>query len=387
MLQVLKNIAFTSIAIFLGFYLFYFILCIVYIRKRRVNNSAISTDDKNFPIISIIIPTYNEAKVISRKMKNLQSLKYPKDKIEIIFVDGGSNDGTADIIDELAKDSGLTVKIVQQNQRKGFNKAIVEGFPKTRGEIVCITGAETEYDPEALKIMVEKFRDPRIGAVTGKQKIKNIKEGYFPKLESAYRSLYDLVREAESLMDSPFDIKGEICASRRSVMAHLVKKPELYEKGCIDCCISFQAKIDGYKTVYEPRAVYYEPSPKSIQDSFRQQIRRAATLIENLMAFKGMILNRKFGVFGMLIMPAHFLMLIILPFLLIIGSLGIIMIVMLDISNYTTLAFLLICLLSILLSSKFQAFIKTQIVLVIAALKLLIGIETQKFERLASTRL
>jgi cellulose synthase/poly-beta-1,6-N-acetylglucosamine synthase-like glycosyltransferase len=234
--------------------------------------------------------------------------------------------------------------------------------------------------------MIEKFRDPRIGAVTGKQKIKNIGEGYSPELEVAYRSLYDLVREAESCIDSPFDIKGEISAVRRNVLTHLVKNPELSQRGCIDCCISFQAKMDGYKTLYEPNAIYYELSPKSVKDSFKQQIRRAATLIENMMAFKGMILNKKFGVFGMLIMPAHFLMLIILPFLLLIGSFGIAVIVVLDPSNYLLLALVGIVLLAILVSSKLQAFMKTQIVLIIATLKLLIGTETQKFERLSSTR-
>ena len=340
---------------------------------------------RNLPVVSIIIPTYNEAKVISRRMENLLALHYPRDKLQIVFVDGGSTDGTAELIEGLAKQSGLSVTIVQQGRRKGFNNAVIEGFAKTVGEIICITGAETEYDPEALNVMVENFSDPKIGAVTGKQKIKNVEDGYSAKLEVAYRSIYDFLREAESCIDSPFDIKGEICAARRNIVAHLVEKPELSEKGCIDCCISFQAKVDGYRTVYDPEAAYYELSPKSIQDSFKQQIRRAATLIENMMAFKGMILNKKFGSFGMLIMPAHFLMLIILPFLLLMGSIGIAMIVILDLSNYLLLALVGIVLLAILVSSQIQAFVKTQIVLVIATLQLLIGVETQRFERLSST--
>jgi cellulose synthase/poly-beta-1,6-N-acetylglucosamine synthase-like glycosyltransferase len=301
-------------------------------------------------------------------------------------VDGGSTDGTSELIDDLANDSGLSVTIVQQGRRKGFNNAIIEGFGETTGEIICITGAETEYDPKALDIMVEKFKNPRIGAVTGKQRIKNIEEGYSPKLEAAYRGLYDLLRKAETCIDSPFDIKGEICSARRSVFVHLVKKPELSEKGCIDCCISFQAKMDGFKTVYEPEAAYYELSPKSIKDSFKQQIRRAVTLIENMMAFKCMILNKKFGAFGMLIMPAHFLMLVILPFLFLIGSTGIAIIVMLNLSNHLLLALVGIIVLTTLVLPQLQAFLKTQIVLAIATLKLLIGTDTQELERLSTTR-
>jgi biofilm PGA synthesis N-glycosyltransferase PgaC len=375
LLQILKIVTFASVSFFIGFYLFYLVVCIRYRKAKNVKPPPFSTS-KDFPAVSIIIPTYNEAEVISRKMADLQALDYPKDKLQIVFVDGGSTDGTAELIENSAKDSGLSVAIVQQGRRKGFNKAVIEGFAKTTGEIVCITGAETEYDPEALNVMVEQFNDPRVGAVTGKQKIKNVGEGYSPKLEVAYRSLYDLIREAESCIDSPFDIKGEISAARRNIVARLVKKAELSEKGCIDCCISFQAKMDGYTTVYEPKAAYYELSPKSIRDSFKQQIRRAATLIENMMAFKDMIL----------IMPAHFLMLVILPFLLLIGSIGMAIIIILDLSNYLLLALVGIVLLAILVSSQLQAFLKTQIVLVIATLKFLVGTETQKFERLSSTR-
>jgi cellulose synthase/poly-beta-1,6-N-acetylglucosamine synthase-like glycosyltransferase len=385
MIRILEIVAFTCIGVFIGFYLFYFALCIGSMRTKRRNISAHSLVGTP-PKVSIIIPTYNEALVIPRKVKNLQALNYPKDEFEVVFVDGGSTDGTADLIEKMAKDSGLSVKIVQQGARKGFNKAVIEGFASTAGDIICITGAETEYDPEALRIMVDKLIDPRIGAVTGKQKIKNVEEGYSPKLEVAYRSLYDFLREAESSIDSLFDIKGEISAARRGLLAKLVEKPNLSQKGCIDCCISFQARMDGYKAVYAPEATYSELSPKTVKESFKQQTRRAATLMENMFAFKDMILNKKYGAFGMLIMPAHLLMLNVLPFLLLIGSAGLVLTVAFAPSNYVVFAFVSIILLATALSRQLQAFIKTQLVLIVATLKLLIGTETQKFERLSTTR-
>jgi cellulose synthase/poly-beta-1,6-N-acetylglucosamine synthase-like glycosyltransferase len=111
--------------------------------------------------------------------------------------------------------------------------------------------------------------------------------------------LYDFLRAAESSIDSPFDIKGEISAARRDLITKLVKKPGLSQKGCIDCCISFQARMDGYRTVYAPEATYSEHLPKTVKESFRQQTRRAATLMENMFAFKDMILNMKFGAFDL----------------------------------------------------------------------------------------
>jgi len=359
-------------------------------RYIKINNRASTRknprlEKDSFPPVSIIIPVYNEANALTKRIRNLEELRYLKDKFEIVFVDGGSTDGGTDLLEKFAKESNLSIKVVFQGRRKGFNSGVREGFAETTGDIICITGAETEYDPNALDVMVQHFADPRIGAVTGRQMIRNVDDGFSPKLEVAYRSLYDFVREAESHIDSPFDIKGEICAARRSVVKNLVEKPELSHKGCIDACFSFQARKDGYKTVYEPNAVYFELSPKSIRDSFKQQIRRAATLIQNMMSFKDMILNKKYGAFGLFIMPAHLLMLIILPFVFLTGVIGMAILIALNPSNYFLLAIMCVTLLVTLLSPRLQAFVKTQVVLVIATLGLL-GIDTQKFERLASTR-
>lgn len=384
-LQALRIAALVSMAAFIGFYLFYVVICLRFRRVKRGKMSARPVT-KGLPTVSILIPTYNEARVISQKIRNLQLLHYPKDKLEVVVIDGGSTDGTADLVETLVENSGLSIRLIRQSYRKGFNNAVIESLGESTGEIVCINGAETEYDPEALKFMIDHFSDTSVGAVTGRLEIKNIEDGYSPKLESAYRNLYDMVRTAESNIDSPFDIKGEISAVRRDVLEHLVERTRLREKGAIDTCIVFQARMDGLKTVYEPKAVYHELSPRSLRDSFKQRTRRAAALIENMMTFKSMILNRRFRAFGMLIMPSHFLMLTILPFVLLSGSIALILLVALDSSDFLSVAILAAFLLALLLSSRLQAFLKTQLALIIATLGLFFRIETQKFERLPSAR-
>ncbi len=186
-------------------------------------------------------------------------------------------------------------------------------------------------------------------------------------------------------MDSTFDIKGEISAARRIVCLHLVQNKALLNRGCIDCCLSFQAKIDGYRTIYEPNAFYYEFSPKSLRESLRQTTRRATTLIQNMIVFKSMILNRKCGLFGLLIMPTHFLMLTLLPLLLALGSIGLTISVLLD-PSYISIIVLSVSILSVVASSRVRAFFKTQLLLIPAVFGL-VFMESQKFKRLESTRL
>lgn len=383
-MELFTSITFVLLIVFFGFYLVYYLICNFYVQKKNCvrQNNAI----KIHPKVSIILPVYNEVNVLKRRIENFEEINYPKDMLELVFVDGGSNDGSVQLLKNLKSQSDLLIKLIFQGQRNGFNNAVREGFAATTGEIICITGAETEYDKEALNMLVRHFKDPKIGAATGKQVVKNVNDGLSPQIEIAYRELYDFMREGESCLDSPFDIKGEITAARRSIIQALVENHRLKKAGCIDCCVNFQGKIDGFRTVYDPDAYYSELSPKLIRDSFKQQVRRAATLIENMLAFKEIFFKSKYGPFGLLIMPAHFLMLVVLPYLMLALGIFVSIIVAVNPANLLFLTFFVIAFLSLIISKKVKAFVQTQLALVAATIKLLKGVETQKFERIESAR-
>jgi poly-beta-1,6-N-acetyl-D-glucosamine synthase len=323
---------------------------------------------------------------MGKKVQNFLQIKYPQDKLEVVFVDGGSQDGTVKELEKSLANVSYTSRIIEQGSRKGFNSAVVEGFQQTTGDIIFITGAETEYEPNAVRLIVDHFADPNVGAVNGTMRINNLGDALSTKIEESYRNYYDFLREAESKMDSLFDIKGEIAAARRNICQHLVDKSSLLKRGCIDACFSFQAKEDNFISIYEPRAVYYEPAPEKIRDSFKQQIRRGATLIENMLSFRNLIFKRRYGKFGMVIMPAHFMMLLVLPFLFVASILGVLTITIFNPINYLLLGVIIAALIVFVVSRGVQAFVKVQVVLIYTVLKMLLGIDTQKFERLKSVR-
>lgn len=384
-LAVLEIITFASIALFVGFYASYYVICFVYVRKKLAFENS-RFEEQQLPIVSLIVPVFNEVKIIQQKIENLQKIDYPSDKFEVVFVDGGSNDGTVEKIESSSRTISYSQRIIKQGSRKGFNSAVVEGFLQTTGEIIFITGAETEYAPDAVRLIVDHFANPKVGAVNGTMQISNLDAGYSTQIEASYRSFYDFIREAESKIDSPFDIKGEIAATRRSICQHIVSKDGILRKGCIDACFSFQAKELGYRTIYEPRAVYSESAPETMRDSFKQQIRRGATLIENTLAYKSMILRPQYGKFGLLIIPAHFLMLLVLPFFFFISIGGTLLLTMLTPLNYFLIVAIVLGLSGLVLSREVQAFAKVQLVLIFVLFRMLLGIDTQKFERLSSVR-
>ena len=386
MSQLFANIFYAIFFMFFGFYTFYYLVCYFY-KSKHINKSETHAYEKmELPKVSFIIPVFNENKIIKDKIENLQELIYPRDRLEIIFVDGGSTDGTAKTIKDIMDCVDLNIKLIQQGKRMGFNSAVIDGFKNSTGEIIFIPGAETIYASDVLKRIIPHFSDTRVAAVNGRQIIRNLDEGLSPKHEHAYRSIQDFLREGEDNMDTLFDVKGEIVAVRRFVCEKLVNNPEFRNKGCIDACFFFQSRMDGYLTIYEPEAVYYESSPRSFKDSFKQRVRRAATLIQNMFIFKNMIFNKKYGLFGMVIMPAHFLMLLIFPYVFFFGAISIFVMNIIYFPNYVYLMMLALGLALFSLSTVFQAFVKLQVSLLMAHVKLIIGVETQKFEKLESTR-
>jgi cellulose synthase/poly-beta-1,6-N-acetylglucosamine synthase-like glycosyltransferase len=382
-IQALKIIVTISFVIFMGFYLAYVTLCVVVIKKNRKKPACYRNE--YCPTVSLIIPVHNEASILPPKFKNLEQLNYPKANLEVVFVDGGSDDASAEIIAAYIKENRLQVSLVKEGRRRGFNNAVIEGLKNSTGEIICIPGAETEYRSDALQILVNRFGDQRIGAVSGRMEIKNT-IGFSSRLEAAYRRLYNLLREAESYVDSPFDVKGEISAVRRNICEHILNKKSVAQRGNIDCCFVFQSKEDGCRGTYEPNAVYAETVPSSVEESLRQQTRRAATLIENLLLYKNLLFNRRAGYFGTLIMPAHLVMLTILPTFFVVLILGMIALVFLQPFNLLYVSILVVGVLLLLTSSYAQSFVKVQVSMFMAAIGLLFGLETQKFARLSSAR-
>ena len=384
-MSILELILFSLVFSFVGFYFVYFLICLRYSRLP-IRAKPCSFSDEQLPLVSFIVPVYNESKMIESRINNFNQIDYPAGKLEVVIVDGGSKDGTVEELEKFGKNVNFTLKVVKQGGRKGFNSAVVEGFYKTTGDIIFITGAETQYASNAVKLLVNHFADPEVGAVNGTMRLNNMEAGVSTKIETAYRTFYDFLREAESKMDTPFDIKGEIAAARRSVCQKLVETPEMLKKGCIDACFSFQAKVDGLGTVYDPAAVYSEPAPKSLRESFKQQIRRAATLIQNLLLFKTLMLKSKYGLFGLLIMPVHFIMLIVLPYLFLFSIAGLILLVAINPMNLIAISLIVLSLIGLSFSQGIRAFFKVQIALIIATFKMVTGVETLKFERLFSAR-
>ncbi len=257
-----------------------------------------------FPFISVVIPTYNEESIIADKLESLFKTSYPKDRMEVVVVDS-SNDNTPAIIDSYSK-RYPTLRLIHDTERRGLATALNQAFKECKGEIVVKVDSDLVLAENTLVEIVSRFADPRIGAVTGKVNVVN--QGAFREVR--YRGIQETVQKAETYIDSMF-MAHPFAAYRRHLMKEY--KPTEYGDETIQ---TVHIRKQGYRVIYDPRSNFYEEFPEDSKERLRQKIRRSEGLIRVLFENSDMLLNPKYGKFGMYVFPSNVFMFTISPVLL-----------------------------------------------------------------------
>ena len=282
------------------------LMAVVALRSKPKNK------DYSFqPFVSIIVPTYNEEKVIEKRMKNLVELDYPEDKYEIIVVDSGSNDKTAEIVEKFIEKheySEPPFRLIKENERRGKASAINLGKKHAEGDIVLITDANSIFDKNVLKEMMPHFKNPEVGAVSGRYFISN-PDKPFPGSEAFYWEIEHTTLLGESLLDSISTVIGTISAWRTKLMNFRSKT--ISE----DLDMTIQVRRNGYKIRYEPEAKVYEPSATTPEDQIKQRKRTSLGTIQNMFKHLGYFLPPR-DLYSFLIFPSHKALTMFSPFIL-----------------------------------------------------------------------
>lgn len=141
----------------------------------------------SWPVLSIVIPCFNEESDIIKKLENVRKLDYPKDKLEVVFVDGGSTDSTLSLLDENIRDD--EPYRVHRCQDSGKINQLNEALPGLTGEIVVSTDADTIMDSDSLQWFVAEFSvSPEIeivGAFVSPESSMNVEHYYWDSQNKA----------------------------------------------------------------------------------------------------------------------------------------------------------------------------------------------------------
>jgi cellulose synthase/poly-beta-1,6-N-acetylglucosamine synthase-like glycosyltransferase len=268
------------------------------------------------PTVSVVMPTHNEQEVIAKRIDNLLASNYPKDKMEILFVDD-SFDSTPKIIEQYIK-TYPQIRIIRFNERMGYSYCLIAGCKAAQGDVIVLSEASSLTDPNAIKYLVSNFVNPDVGTVTGKSVILNVATEA-ERSEHFYQKLWNFAKNAESNMGSTIYMSGEAAAVRREVVLDLQELEKC--PGTADTGLAILARKKGYKAIYDPRVLFFQYAPSTHHDRVRQKVTRGANLIKILWEFRSMFLNPKYGKFGMITLPLSLAMLALVPILLLGGFL------------------------------------------------------------------
>lgn len=203
-----------------------------------------------------MVPVYNAENTIKECIDSILSLNYPKEKLELVFVDNSSTDDTPNLL----KEFGRQIKIFYE-RKKGPAAARNKGILNSTGEIIAFTDADCKVDKDWLKKIVKPLQDPTIGIVGGKILSKwpcnNIEE-FGEKVHDHDRAINEF--------KPPYAITMN-WASRRSVLMEVDLFDESFRR-CEDVDLSHKIMQADYRLVYEPEAIIYHGNEKTLSGIF-----------------------------------------------------------------------------------------------------------------------
>ena len=221
-------------------------------------------DPTFLPVVTLVVPAYNEMSCIEAKVINTFGLDYPSDKFEVLFVTEGSNDGTSEYIASL-QDKYPNLRMIAGDTRRGKIEAMNMAMKTIHTPIVIFTDANTTLNQLVIKNIVRHFQDPKVGAVAGEKRIQTEgSEAAAGAGEGLYWKYESFLKKLDTELYSVVGAAGELFAVRTDLFEH-VEKDTLLD----DFIISLRIAANGFRVIYEPDAYASERPSFSIQDEMK----------------------------------------------------------------------------------------------------------------------
>jgi len=217
------------------------------------------------PSISVLIAACNEEASIRQKLEQTLKLDYPSDKIEILVLSDGSQDHTDEIVRQFPDPR---VRLVRIDERRGKTNAQNEGVKLARGEVLIFSDATTIYHPQALNYLAGNYQDPTVGAVSGRYQYFDPKETSPTGMGTiAFWSYENRIKTLQSRIGALTGCCGCIYSVRKS--AYTALAPDVIS----DLVQPLWVIQQGYRVVFEDRALAYEETTESTSEEFAMRVR------------------------------------------------------------------------------------------------------------------
>lgn len=234
------------------------------------------------PSVSLLIAAYNEAAVIADKIRNSLALDYPADKLEIVVASDGSEDATVEIVRSLEPESSGRVRLLNYPQNRGKMAVLNDAVRELRGEIVAFSDATSMLAADSLRILVQSFSDPRVGAVSGIYRLLKQDQSQIGPQEDIYWKYETFLKVQEARLGAFTGAHGSLYAIRRALYP-FPSENTIND----DFTIPMRILERGHRVAYETAAVAFEEAHE--MEGFSRRVRITAGNIEQLREIKGLL--------------------------------------------------------------------------------------------------
>ncbi|WVE35443.1 poly-beta-1,6-N-acetyl-D-glucosamine synthase [Priestia megaterium] len=251
--------------------LFWIAGTLIYIRYRdRDPKVDFSTID--WPLVSFLVPCYNEEETIEETLKHLLALDYPSK--EIILINDGSTDGTADILKDISRNHP-EVRVIQLYENKGKANALHLGAHASKAEFLICLDSDAILDQNAPYYLIHHFlhKGERLGAVTGNPRIRN-RNTLLSRIQLVeYSSIIGSIKRTQRILGKVMTVSGVVVAFRKKALVDV----GLWDRDMIteDIAVSWKLQQRFWDIRYEPRALCWMLVPETLKGIWKQRVRWA----------------------------------------------------------------------------------------------------------------
>lgn len=240
-----------------------------------------SVSDALLPTCTVIVPAYNEGKLVFQTLLSIANSDFPVSKMQIIAIDDGSKDDTWYWMNQAKKELGDRLFVYQQPQNKGKRHALYRGFNLGSGEIFVTIDSDSIIKPDTLRNLVSPFVvDENCGAVAGNVRVLNHNNAILPKmLNVSFVMSFEFVRSAESQLGSVLCTPGALAAYKSDAVFKCL--PEWIDQKFMgkasdigeDRAMTNMILKQGKKVLFQRNAVVLTDVPERYQGLYKMFIR------------------------------------------------------------------------------------------------------------------
>ncbi|MTG97477.1 MULTISPECIES: glycosyltransferase [Myroides] len=295
--EIFLNSTYVLLCIQIAFLLF---IIFLYIRYRAIK----SVSDDELPTCTVIVPAYNEGKLVWQTLHSLADSNYPKEKLQIISLDDGSKDDTWQWMLKAKAELGDRIEIYQQPKNMGKRHALYRAFKIGSGDVFVTVDSDSIVREDTLRNLVSPFiTNEKCGAVGGNVQVLNSKSAMIPRmLNVSFVFSFEFIRSAQSVLGSVLCTPGALAGYRREAVMNCledwINQTFMGQPSDIgeDRAMTNMILKQGYHVLFQQNAYVFTNTPEKYKNLYKMFIRwERSNVRENIMMSKFAFKNFREG--------------------------------------------------------------------------------------------